>query len=61
MMQINRNLQWEPTFGNQIEIEKGEFTITLTKQEIQIECGTENIIMTLEQLENLINELKSSR
>jgi len=58
-MKIDRNLEWEPSFSNQIEIEKGDFTIILTKKEIEIECGTERMSMTLEQLENLIKELKS--
>jgi len=59
-MKIDRNLEWEPNFDNQIDIEKGDFTITLTKKKIEIECGTERMSMTLEQLENLIKELKSS-
>ena len=59
-MKIDRNLQWEPSFDNEIHIEKGDFTIILTKKEIEIECGAERMSMTLEQLENLIKELKSS-
>lgn len=68
-MKINRNLEWEPNFDNQIDIEEGDFTITLTKKEVEIKCnwdygyggrGTERMSMTLEQLENLIKELKSS-
>jgi hypothetical protein len=68
-MKIDRNLEWEPNFDNQIDIEEGDFTITLTKKEVEIECnwdygydgrGTERMSITLEQLENLIKELKSS-
>jgi len=68
-MKIERNLEWEPNFDNQIDIEEGDFTITLTKKEVEIECnwdygyggrGTERMSISLEQLENLIKELKAS-
>lgn len=68
-MKIKKYLEWEPNFDNQIDIEEGDFTITLTKKEVEIECrwdygyvgrGTEIMSMSLEQLENLIKELKDS-
>ena len=68
-MEIDKNLEWEPNFDNQIDIEEGYFTITLTKKEVEIECswdygfggrGTERMTMTLEQLEDLIKELRAS-
>lgn len=68
-MKIDRHLEWEPNFDNQIDIEECDFTITLTKKEVEIECnwdygyggsGTERMRMSLEQLENLIKELKAS-
>lgn len=68
-MEIVKNLEWEPNFDNQINIEEGDFTITLTKKQIEIECnwdygyggrGIEVMSISLEQLENLIKELKDS-
>ena len=68
-MEIDKNLEWEPSFDNQIDIEEGHFTITLTKKAVEIECnwdyghggkGVEIMSMGLEKLENLIKELKDS-
>jgi hypothetical protein len=68
-MKIDKYLKWEPNSTNEIHIEERDFTITLTKKDVEIECswdngydgrGTETMSMTLEQLENLIKELKNS-
>lgn len=68
-MKINKYLEWEPNFNNEIEIEDDTFTITITKKEVEIECnwdygyggrGTERMTVDLSILENLIKQLKNS-
>jgi hypothetical protein len=66
---VEKHLEWEPSFDNQIDIEDDTFTITLKKDEIEIECswdygwagrGTERMFIPISKLEALIKELKDS-
>jgi len=68
-MKIEKNLDYEPTFKNQITVEDKEFTITLEKEDVEIECswdygyggrGTETMFIKLEVLKDLIKELEES-
>jgi hypothetical protein len=66
---IEKHLTWEPDFANQIDIEDDPFTITLKKDEVEIECswdygwggsGTERMYIPLAELKALIKELEES-
>jgi len=68
-MKITKKLDWEPNFNNEIDIEDGDFTISLNKKEVYIECswdygyggrGIESVTIPLDKLEQLIEELKNS-
>ncbi len=79
MQKVEKHLDWEPSFPNQIDIiETGtrkafrsnvEFTVTLKKDEVEIECswdygwegrGSERMFIPLAQLKELIAELEAS-
>jgi len=69
-MEIEKHLDWFPSFENQIDIKEKTFTITIKQEEIEIECdwdygyggrGTEIMYLNLELLENLITELRLSQ
>ena len=69
-MEIEKNLEWFPSFENQIDIKEKTFTITIKQKELEIECdwdygyggrGTERMYLDLELLENLIAELRRSQ
>jgi hypothetical protein len=36
-MKIDKYLDWEPNFNNEINIEDGTFNITIKKDEVEIE------------------------
>ena len=66
---VEKNLTWEPSFPNQIDIEDDTFTVTLKKDEVEIECswdygyggrGTERMYIPLAELKALIKELEES-
>ena len=38
IMIINKFLDWELAFNNEIDIEDGTFNITIKKDEVEIEC-----------------------
>jgi hypothetical protein len=66
---IEKHLTWEPDFANQIDIEDDTFTVTLKKDEVEIECswdygwggrGTERMYIPLAELKALIKELEES-
>lgn len=68
-MKINKYLDWEPNFNNEIDIEDGAFTITLKKDEVEIECswdygyggrGSERMTIDLAELKKLIEELENA-
>lgn len=68
-MKVVRSLTWEPTFGNEIDIEEDAFTITLSREAIEIVCdwdygcghrGTESFSMPINKLKDLIKELEAS-
>jgi hypothetical protein len=70
-MDIEKNLTWHPSFNNQIDIKDGNFEVTLTsaEDEIEIVCdwdygyggrGTERIALSRKLLESLLKELDNS-
>ena len=69
-MKVEKHLDWHPRIDNEIWIEEGDFTITLKKDEVEIECswdygygggGTEYISIPLSRLKELIEELEKSQ
>lgn len=66
---IEKHLDWEPNFANQIDIEDGTFTVTVKKDEVEIECcwdygwdgrGSERMFISLAELKTLIKEIEES-
>lgn len=68
-MNINKHLNWEPSFRNEINIEEKCFTITIKKDEVEIDCiwdygyggrGSESMCIPLAKFKELIAELEQS-
>ena len=68
-MEIIKNLNWEPHFKNEIQIEDKSFSITINRKEMEIMCswdygftgrGAEYFCIPLNQLKTLIAELEKS-
>ena len=68
-MKIIKNLNWEPHFKNEIQIEDKSFSIILNKKEMEIMCswnygaggsGAEYFSIPLNQLKTLITDLEKS-